>query len=221
MTEIKTEQKKFYKDRFDVISEEKREQVLTAAIEEFAKNGFNGTSINKVAKRAKISIGAMYSYFESKDDLFLTVVERLFSVLELAIKDVDVDRDIFEIIEALFYRAHDYAVSYPEMNQIYLDFSTQSLSNLSGKVSKRLESISMDLYQNVIENAKAKREMDPSIDTGMFSFLVDNLIMMYQFSFTSEYYKQRMKLFLGDRLYENEKKQINEILKILRKAIQL
>ncbi len=220
MTERKIEQKKFYKDRFEVITEEKREQVLTAAIEEFAQNGFNGTSINKVAKHAKISIGAMYSYFESKEDLFLTVVERLFSVLELAIKDIDVDRDIFEIIETLFYRAHDYAVSYPEMNQIYLDFSTQSLSNLSGKVSKRLESITKNLYQDVIENAKAKHEMDKAIDTGMLSFLVDNLIMMYQFSFTSAYYKQRMKLFLGDRLYENEKEQINEIVKILRKAIQ-
>ena len=144
-----TERMKFHKDRFSVISEEKREQILTAAIKEFAMNGFNGTSINKVAKRAKISIGAMYSYFDSKDDLFLTVVEKLFCVLELAIKDVDVNRNIYEVIEELFYRAHNYAITYPEMNQVYLDFSTQSLSNLSNKVSKRLESISRNMYQDV------------------------------------------------------------------------
>jgi AcrR family transcriptional regulator len=215
-----TERMKFHKDRFSVISEEKREQILTAAIKEFAMNGFNGTSINKVAKRAKISIGAMYSYFDSKDDLFLTVVEKLFCVLELAIKDVDVNRNIYEVIEELFYRAHNYAVTYPEMNQVYLDFSTQSLSNLSNKVSKRLESISRNMYHDVIERAKSKHEMDETIDTGVLSFMIDNWIMMYHFSFASEYYKQRMRLFLGDDLYNNEKEQIDEIMKIIKKAIR-
>lgn len=211
---------KFYKDRFEVISEDKRQQVLNAAIEEFAMNGFNGTSINKVAKRAKISIGAMYSYFDSKDDLFLTVVEKLFTVLELAIKGVDVNRNIYEIIEELLYRAHNYAVSYAKMNQIYLDFSTQSLSSLSNKVSKRLESISKNLYRQVIEKAKAEQEIDPSIDTNVLCFMLDNWIMMYQFSFASDYYKERMKLFLGESLYENEKEQIEAMMKIIRKAIK-
>lgn len=90
------ETKKFYKERFAVISEEKREQILSAAISEFAQNGFNGTSINKVAKRAKISIGAMYSYFESKDDLFLTVVEKLFHVLEMILEGVDDQKNILK-----------------------------------------------------------------------------------------------------------------------------
>lgn len=211
--------KKFYKDRFAVISEEKREQVLSAAITEFAQNGFNGTSINKVAKRAKISIGAMYSYFDSKDDLFLTVVEKLFHVLELVLEGVDEDRNIFEMIEELFYRGHHYAVTYPEMNQIYLDFSTESLSSLSSKVSKRLETITLNKYVSVIERDKKRGIIDSTLDTGVLSFMIDNILMMYQFSFASEYYKERMKLFIGDKLYENEKVQIAEIMKIIRKSM--
>ncbi len=218
--EKSTERVRFHKDRFLVISEEKREQILNAAIHEFAKNGFNGTSINKVAKRANISIGAMYSYFESKDDLFLTVVEKMFEILELAIKDVDVSRDIFEIIEELFYRAHNYAITYPEMNQIYLDFSTQSLSHLSQKVSYRLESISKDMYHKVIEKAKVNKRLDENLDTGIISVMVDNMIMMYHFSFASDYYKQRMKLFVGDKYYNDEKELIHEIMKVIKKAIK-
>lgn len=213
------ETKKFYKERFAVISEEKREQILSAAISEFAQNGFNGTSINKVAKRAKISIGAMYSYFESKDDLFLTVVEKLFHVLEMVLEGVDEKRDIFEMIEELFYRGHHYAVTYPEMNQIYLDFSTESLSSLSSKVSKKLETITLNKYVSVIERDKKKGIIDSTLDTGVLSFIVDNILMMYQFSFASEYYKERMKLFIGDKLYENEKVQIEEIMKIIRKSM--
>lgn len=213
-------QQRFYKDRFEVISEEKRNQILDAAIEEFAHNGFNGTNINKVAKRAKISIGAMYSYFDSKDDLFLTVVEKLLSVLERVLKEVDVDKDIFEIIEQLFFKAHYYAINYPVLNQIYLDMSTHSLSKLSGKVSGRLETITKDLYLDVIRKAKANNKINQDINERMLSFIVDNLIMMFQFSYTSDYYKERMKIFLGKDLFEDEKKQIEEIMKFIKIAVR-
>lgn len=220
MTDTSTERQKFHKERFEVISEEKQNQILKAAIEEFSVNGFNGTSINKVAKRAEISIGAMYSYFDSKDDLFLSVVERLFSVLELALKDVDHTGDIFEIIEGLFFRAHDYAMTYPEMNQIYLDFSTHSLSSLSSKVSRRLESITQNFYMEVIHKALASGKMDLNINASVLSFMIDNLIMMYQFSFTSDYFKERMRIFLGDAEMATDRECILEIMKIIRKMIQ-
>ncbi len=63
------------------------------------------------------------------------------------------------------------------------------------------------------------RWMRPLIQ-GVLSFMIDNWIMMYHFSFASEYYKQRMRLFLGDDLYNNEKEQIDEIMKIIKKAIR-
>lgn len=221
MTDKSTERQKFHKERFEVISEEKQNQILKAAIEEFSVNGFNGTSINKVAKRAEISIGAMYSYFESKDDLFLSVVERLFDVLEGVLKEVDLDGEVLDIIEALFDRAHDYAVTYPEMNQIYLDFSTHSLSLLSSKVSRRLETITKNLYMEVIHKAQSNGKMDPTINASVLSFIIDNLIMMYQFSFTSDYFKERMQIFLGDSDAGTDKDCIQEMMKFIRKMIQL
>lgn len=123
------------------------------------------------------------------------------------------------MVEALFYRGHHYAVTYPEMNQIYLDFSTESLSSLSSKVSKRLETITYDKYVAVIERDKKNGLIDTTLDTGVLSFMIDNILMMYQFSFASEYYKERMKLFIGDKYYEDEHIQINEIMKIIRKSM--
>ena len=219
MSEQNVEKKKFNKERFDIISEDKQQQVLQAAIDEFSENGFNGTSINKVAKRANISIGAMYSYFESKEDLFLTIVERMFCVLENAIKEVDLNRDFYEVIEGLFVVAHDYAISNPQLNQIYLDFSTHSLSNLSSRVSRRLETISKDMYLSIIEKAQEKHRVDQTIDPSMLSFFIDNLIMMYHFSFTSDYFKERMQIFLGNHLVDAPELQIDEIMKIIKKLV--
>lgn len=200
---------KFHKERFEKIPEERRKKIMDAALSEFATNGFRGTNINKVAEKAGISIGSMYSYFESKDDLFLTVVEQLLSVLEDALREIDVVKgDIRTIVEQLFIRAHDYAVTYPEMNQIYLDVTTQSLSNLSSRVSGKLESVTVNLYREVIERAKAQGTVGDRIDEGIMAFCLDNLIMMFQFSFTSDYYRERMQIFLGEEIMADEEKMI-------------
>ncbi len=55
---------------------DKREEVLDIASETFLSKGFDGTSINVMAREACISKESIYRYFGSKEDLFLAVVER-------------------------------------------------------------------------------------------------------------------------------------------------
>ncbi len=47
----------------------KRELLLNAAIEVFAKKGSNQATIADVAKKARVALGTVYVYFDSKDDL--------------------------------------------------------------------------------------------------------------------------------------------------------
>ena len=54
----------------------KKEQVLQVASECFLASGYDGTSINVMAREAGISKESIYRYFKSKEDLFLAVVER-------------------------------------------------------------------------------------------------------------------------------------------------
>jgi AcrR family transcriptional regulator len=55
-----------------------RSRVLAAAGDVFAERGFHAASLEDVAERAGYSIGAVYSNFRSKDDLFLSLMtERL------------------------------------------------------------------------------------------------------------------------------------------------
>jgi TetR/AcrR family transcriptional regulator, mexJK operon transcriptional repressor len=61
-------------------SADKREEVLDIASENFLSKGFDGTSINVMAREAGISKESIYRYFGSKEDLFLAVVERELSV---------------------------------------------------------------------------------------------------------------------------------------------
>lgn len=63
--------------RFATLAPERRAAILAAAAEEFARAGLEGASYNRIIARAGASKGAMYYYFDNKEDLFLTVVADL------------------------------------------------------------------------------------------------------------------------------------------------
>ncbi|GIU25831.1 TetR family transcriptional regulator [Shewanella colwelliana] len=56
-------------------SEQKKAQILTAAIDLFCGQGFPNTSMDEVAKKAGVSKQTVYSHFGSKDDLFIASIE--------------------------------------------------------------------------------------------------------------------------------------------------
>ena len=64
----------YHKPTFDNISEEKRKKILDVAVNEFANHGFENANINTIAKKADVSVGSLYKYFDTKADLFLTSV---------------------------------------------------------------------------------------------------------------------------------------------------
>lgn len=49
-------------------------ELATAALELFVERGFSATRLDDVAKRAGVSKGTLYLYFDSKEDLFKAVV---------------------------------------------------------------------------------------------------------------------------------------------------
>jgi AcrR family transcriptional regulator len=53
---------------------ERERQIVAAAVEEFATNGYAGASVAAVAARAGISKPLIYQYFGSKDGLFLAAL---------------------------------------------------------------------------------------------------------------------------------------------------
>ena len=61
-------------EQFQQIRKEKRGLIMSTALELFAKNGFNATSISMIAKEAGISKGLMYNYFKSKDELLYSII---------------------------------------------------------------------------------------------------------------------------------------------------
>ncbi len=210
-----------YKEAFDKLPDEKKERILRAATSEFAGKGFPGANINVIAKKAGISIGAMYNYFGSKDDLFLTIIDRAHSILAQVIDEVEqADADIFKSIEKLLRDAQAYSKRYPELTQIYLDMTSEGLSHLSRQLSGQMETISSRFYQALIAKAAEEGRIDPGIDIRVASFCLDNLIMMIQYSYASDYFKERMQIFIGPDASRDDERIIQGMMHFIRGAFE-
>lgn len=58
--------------------DEVRDRILDAALTVFAAEGFSGATIDAIGQAAGFTKGAVYSNFESKDELFLALLDRQF-----------------------------------------------------------------------------------------------------------------------------------------------
>ena len=56
--------------------ERTRERILSAALQEFAANGFAGARVDAIARRAAINKRMLYHYFGNKEHLFREVLRR-------------------------------------------------------------------------------------------------------------------------------------------------
>jgi AcrR family transcriptional regulator len=76
-------------EQYSRIKDERREQIILAALKVFAKRGLAATKISDVAAAAKVSHGLVYHYFDSKEDIFTELVSRALEVSAEAIKKID------------------------------------------------------------------------------------------------------------------------------------
>lgn len=180
---------------------EKQKRLLSVAKKAFAAGGYAETSINHIAATAGISIGSLYKYFRSKEDLFLTVIEEGRAVLEDVVGGVvRTHQPLPKQIESLLRAAIEYSRRDPEFVRIYIDCTTQGLAPLAARLSNRIEGITAEAYRALIAEAQARGEVDPSLDPGAAAFCLDNLLLMLQYSFGCDYYCDRLALFAGKEL---------------------
>ena len=60
----------------ELIKDERREQILSAALKVFARKGFAATKISDIVAKGGMSHGLVYHYFRSKEEIFFDLLKR-------------------------------------------------------------------------------------------------------------------------------------------------
>ena len=66
---------------------QRREQILAAATEAFARGGFAATGLDDIAAQASITRVILYRHFDSKTELYLAVLDRMCARLEAHVEE--------------------------------------------------------------------------------------------------------------------------------------
>lgn len=117
--------------RFNNLKAEKQKLIMNAAIKEFVQNGFDKGSTNEIIKRANISKGSLFNYFNSKKDLYVYLIEHCVQVIEWFFGQIDVgETDLFKRIEDIGLQKMHIHQTYPQV----FDFLAASIQEESPEV---------------------------------------------------------------------------------------
>jgi AcrR family transcriptional regulator len=87
-----------------------RRQLVEVAIDCFARHGFQGTSIDRIARASGVTKGALYYHFRDKEDLLLEAVKNRIGeferhVLEAVAASDDTFEQLRRVVDACFVTA--------------------------------------------------------------------------------------------------------------------
>lgn len=204
------------------LTEEKLAEILDAGIEEFADRGLRQASMSAIAKRAGISVGVLYKYYENKDDYFLACVRRCTAALDDFLQELCArEMKPLHYAQALIGAVQQFSRQHRHYIRLYHEVTHTGDSAHAAALAREIEGISARLYTDIIERAQAAGNVRSDLNPRLFAFFFDNLLMMMQFSYCCPYYQERFKLYVGDEVLDNSELVTSQLLKFLESAFTL
>ncbi|MBQ7581792.1 MAG: TetR/AcrR family transcriptional regulator [Lachnospiraceae bacterium] len=202
------------------LSDKQLESLLDAGIAEFAQRGYAGARLSAIAKRADISVGVIYKYYSDKNSLFLACVRYCLQALTDALKEVaQKSDDLMESLQSVIHTLIRHAKEHKEINRMYHEITGIGTERFSKELAEEVEGISALVYTDLIRKAQENHMCREDADPALFAFFFDNLFMMLQFSYACDYYRERLKLYCGADVFEDDEKVERELVKFLTSAL--
>lgn len=96
-----------------------REQILEAALQEFSTKGLDGARVDEIARLSSVNKNMIYHYFQSKEQLFIAVLERVYETVRARQKDLVLrDLDPVSAMRRLVEHTADIWIEVPEFNRL-------------------------------------------------------------------------------------------------------
>lgn len=211
---------KFTKKTFDHLPEEKQRLILSTATEEFAQNGYERTNINVIAEKAGISVGSLYKYFTSKEDLFLKTVCEGTAFLSKTLEPIlATELPIIEKLRSIIGVIQTSSRKNRSLIKLYYEMTAVGNSALAQRLSQEIEGISSAAYVQLLQEGQERGEVRGDIDPHLGAFFVDNLFMSLQFSYVNGYYIQRFKTYAGEGILDQDEKVATQMLEFIQSAL--
>jgi AcrR family transcriptional regulator len=183
-------------EQFEQIREQKTELILNAALELLAHKGYYQTSISDIAKKANISKGLVYNYFESKEALVTAILDKGINEL-LNIYDPNKD-GILESGELRNFIHESFQLIKENLAFWRLYFSISLQPGIFQIVEQKIKELSEPLMKMTAEYFKTMGFDDPGTEAFLFGALLDGISLGYIMN-PAEYPIDKIKKVIIDR----------------------
>jgi AcrR family transcriptional regulator len=158
--------------------EEKRRQILDAAVRVFARKGFHGSRVGDIAEEAGVAHGLLYHYFTSKDQVLEAVFHENWSVLLARIAGVEESdepaADQLRHIAAIVLRTW---LHLPDVVTVVIrEFGrSPELSDRIGELAQPIDAIQRVIVRG-IERGEFRKGVDPKVAATVVYGSIDELL---------------------------------------------
>ncbi|HHN64636.1 MAG TPA: TetR/AcrR family transcriptional regulator [Nitrospirae bacterium] len=169
-----------------VDKEEKRKEILSAAMRVFARKGFSASRVIDVAREAGIGKGTVYEYFHSKDEIFLALYEEMKAEFHQRIFVTDKDLPPQERLKRFITSALSAFEEWKDLSHILLDFWAEHRGG--GSVDFRFDELYKDArarLAGLIREGIRKgvfRKVNPVHTASLLIAIVDGLLLQWVFN---------------------------------------
>lgn len=165
----------------DARRQRKRQAVLIAGAQLFNERGYDGTSLEDIAKLLNVSKRSIYNYFQSKDEILFECYRMGLEFVETSIKNC-LDRSI-PVLDRIATLVADYAeISNTDMGACLVQTNEQVLSDDRRaeirQLKAKLDRLVRQLIQEGIEDGSI-RECDPQLATAAIFGAINWIPMWY------------------------------------------
>ena len=168
------------------VSEERKLQIIEAAVSVFAREGFNKARMDDIADKAGLSKGALYWYFKSKDAIISTILDSVFArEISRIRKMVDVDLPAREMLEIYINSVtEDIVAMKPIMPILYefiaMGFRQKSIHKSMQKYFREFMKVTEPIVQRGIDKGEFK-SVDPVEASQTLGAIFEGSILLWSY----------------------------------------
>lgn len=123
------------------IQTEKRELILDAALEIFSQHGFRGATIDQIADGAGMSKPNLLYYFRSKEEIHITLMQRLLTTWLAPLRELDDVGDPISELRSYIRRKLEMARDYPRESRLFANEILQGAPRIMPMIEGELKTL--------------------------------------------------------------------------------
>ncbi|MDN4754198.1 TetR/AcrR family transcriptional regulator [Porphyromonadaceae bacterium W3.11] len=156
-----------------ILKTDTRQRIVSIAHNEFIKNGVRQTTIRTIASKAGITVGNLYHYFSSKDELFCEVLKPLLSALDSYILSHNREEYLSLAVFNLRESQNEYLYAMLELIETYRAELRLLLFNAEGTSLAGYKEIIINYQMEIgYEYLRLMKQRYPHLNTNISPFLI-------------------------------------------------